>query len=304
MDLPSPGAADDGNHLTGLGSEGDVGQDVIAGARGVIFKGDIPKFHLTCLFWQSGCGAVLNVRFGVDDFKDTLSAGLGTGVHQQAHGHHHDAHEHHEDVVQQRGQQANLQVAAQNGLAAQVEDEDGGDGDAQHHSRLHEDDAQAHVHAGFGEVVVGGFELLLLKFLSDIGFDHPDGGQIFLDGFIEQIQPVLHGPEQPHADLHQQTDDQSDDRHSDDEDHGQLPADIDGHRHGSHDHDAAADEQAERHSHHVLHVGHVVGETGDQGGGGESVDVAEGEGADLVKLRLTQVGAPDPGRQRRRAWRT
>ena len=153
----------------------------------------------------------------------------------------------------------------------------------------------AHVHAGFGEVVVGGLELLLLKLLSDIGFDHPDGGQIFLNGFIEQIQPVLHGPEQPHADLHQQTDDQSDDRHSDDEDHGQLPADIDGHRHGSHDHDAAADEQAERHSHHVLHVGHVVGQTGDQGGGGESVDVAEGEGADVFKLRLAQVGAQTLG---------
>ena len=59
--------------------------------------------------------------------------------------------------------------------------------------------------------------------------------------------------------------------------------------------DAAADEQAERHSHHVLHVGHVVGETGDQGGGGESVDVAEGEGADLVKLRLAQVGAQTLG---------
>ena len=51
--LALAGAADDGNHLAGLSGEGDVGQDVIAGARGVIFKGDIPKFHLTSLFWQS-----------------------------------------------------------------------------------------------------------------------------------------------------------------------------------------------------------------------------------------------------------
>ena len=289
------GAANDGNHLAGLGSEGDVGQDVIAGAGGVIFKGDIPKFHLTCLFRQSGCGTVLNVRVGVDDFKDTLGAGLGTGIHQQAHSHHHNAHEHHEDVVQQRGQQANLQVAAQNGLAAQVEDEDGGDGDAQHHSRLHEDDAQAHVHAGFGEVVVGGFELLLLKFLSDIGFDHTDGGQIFLDGFIEQIQPMLHGTEQPHTDLHQQANDQGNDRHGNDEDHSQLPADIDGYCHRGYDHHAAADEQAQSHGYHVLHVGHIIGQTGDQRGSGELVDVAEGKGADLLKLRLTQVGAQTLG---------
>ena len=112
---------------------------------------------------------------------------------------------------------------------------------------------------------------------------------------IQQIQPVLHSPEQPHTDLHQQADDQGDDRHGDDEDHSQLPADIDGHGHGSHDHDAAADEQAQGHGHHVLHVGHVVGQTGDQRGGGESVDVAEGEGADLVKLRLAQVGAQTLG---------
>ena len=72
-------------------------------------------------------------------------------------------------------------------------------------------------------------------------------------------------------------------------DRGQARADGEGHDHG-HDHGGGGTD-AQPQDHHVGHlqVGHIGGQTGDETGGAELVDVGEGEGLDVLIHGLAQV---------------
>ena len=90
-------------------------------------------------------------------------------------------------------------------MTAVVEHHHRGNRDAQSQNRLHEHDAQHSGQAGLGKQVIGALELLPFVILPNIGLDHPDGDQVFLDLFVQVVNGLLHLLKQRMADVHQPT---------------------------------------------------------------------------------------------------
>lgn len=179
----------------------------------------------------------------------------------------------------------------QHHIAAVVEHQHRGHRKADHHDGLDGHHAQHRVEPGGGEAVVGVLKLFPLVVLPDVGLHHPHGDEVFLHRLVEVVQGLLHLLEEGEAHLHQQPQGRGHEGQHHAHHQGQAGTDGQGERHAGRRHGDAPDEHPQAHDGHVLDVGQVVGEPGDEGRGGEPVDVREGEGRDLFKLRPAQVGA-------------
>ncbi len=74
-DFAAAGVADEGEHLAGVGFEGDIVQD---GALGVVAEGDVLEGNAADDAGQGiGVGLVGDVRPGVEQIEDALGAGHG-----------------------------------------------------------------------------------------------------------------------------------------------------------------------------------------------------------------------------------
>ena len=69
----------------------------------------------------------------------------------------------------------------------------------------------------------------------------------------------------------------------------QLRTDTESHNHGHNQHHGAADAHTDHHLKGHLQIRHIGGQTGDNAGGGEFVDVGKVEGLDIVEHVMAQV---------------
>ena len=147
--------------------------------------------------------------------------------------------------------------------------------------------------------VVGCVETAQLVQLAHKGLDHAHAGQVLLHDGVELVEPLLDLAElvERPANDPDQGDEHDGDQHN--KEPGQLGT-------GQRSHDQAADQQercahhnAQEHGDHLLHLGHIVGEAGDQFAGFQLVQVAEREGLHLPEERLAQIGARILGSQHR-----
>ena len=241
----------------------------------------------------------------VQHLHDTLAAGDGAGQDHQHHGHHHQRHQDLAGVGEEGQQIAGQQGACRHLMAAQPhKGHDGAAHDQDHEGHEHHHKAEGPLRR-VAELVAAGAEFLLLLVLPDEGFHHADGVQVLLHHQIQLVGGVLQRREErPHI--------------ADDDDHRhrqqryghqkhltQAEADLHGLDQRRHQHHRCADAYAHSHEQRHLHRRHVVGQAGDEAGGGEMLDVGKGKPLHLLILRLPDIGAEAHGglcRHHRRAY--
>ena len=291
--LSGTGTAHHSQELAGADGEVDVGENILPGAPGLVLEVHMAEFHLALGRRQrvGAAGAVLNGGLGLQHLVDSAGAGNGAGELQQTHSQHHDAHQNLEDIGDKGGEVADEHAAGHHSGAAQVEHGGGGAVEGDHHDGHHGDDSHIHIDGGLGQVVVGFFKFGLLVARPDKGLHHPDPHQILLHGAVQGVDAGLKDLEKvvAHTHEHADSDHQQGDGHQ--HDHGQPGVDADGHGQGGHQHHGGSDQHPQRHGDHHLDGIDIVGDPGDEGGGGEVVDVREGKLLYLVINAPAQIGA-------------
>lgn len=232
-------------------------------------------------------------------FHDPLDAFFRKGQHDHDHGQHHEGAQDLEAVGQQGGKLPDVQ-----GLSLGGQDQFGPLGQQKHHdpvdADLHQGVVQGHVPFAFGEELLhlfGGFvEFGDFLFFPHKGLDHPDALDVLFHFIVQGVVLRKAHPELGHGyygDLVQP--------HRQDGDHnqkaqGHAAAHVPGHKKRRQQVEGRPEGRADQHHESHLDVLDVGGEPGHQGGGGEPVDVAEGEFLDLVEYVLAQVAGKTAGR--------
>ena len=269
--------------------QGDVLQTggILAIAEVHMLKGDGPVGDVGC----GGFGR-LHIAGLLEHFHDTLAGALSNGDHHQHHGEHHQGGEDEHGIGDEAGQLPGGQLGAPG-----EHDHPGTEPEQQHQAqgdhKLHEGGVEGHVALGPAEALVqtGGdaLELALFKILPHEGLDHPDALQVFLDHPIQGIIGVEDHDEQGVALAHQPVQAAAQHRDHDEEEQGEPGADGDAHGPGDHQHQRRPDGNADDHLIGDLDIGYVGGQTGDQTGGGETVDIGEGKVLDVEVQVSPQV---------------
>ena len=137
---------------------------------------------------------------------------------------------------------------------------------------------------------VGGGKALVFVVLSDEGLDDALVGQVLLNLVVQAVHLILHSGKAREADADDDELHHHDQRHRDRQHRGQRRAHGDGGDQRADEHARRAQAHAHEHVDHVHDLGHVVGQAGDEGGGGEAVDVGEGEPLNLRVHVAAHVG--------------
>ena len=134
--LAGAGGADHRDGLARLGAEGDVVQHRLVGAG-------VGERHVVELERAAHSGRRDRVvgrphgRLGVEHLDDPVGAHRGARHHHQHEGRHHHRHQDLHQVGEERGQRADLHLAAVDPVAAEPQHRHAGDVDDQHHQREH-----------------------------------------------------------------------------------------------------------------------------------------------------------------------
>ena len=297
--LAAAGGADDGRGLAGPGREADMLQRVAVGPGEP--EADVLELHhaLPVLLFQCGlCGGFIRVMdgsFGAADFVDALGGHTGTGQHDGHHGQHQEGHDDLHGVGDEGNHLAHLHVAGIHGLAAEPDDQQAGAVHDEGHERHHGHHGPVGEQLGAHQFFAGLVEAFLFKGFAAEGTHRHDTGQ---DLAADEVQPVhqrLHDLEFGHGNVHQEDDQAEQERHVQHDDPCQARVAL---HHVHH----AADTQNGRIGHHPqqddadeLHLLDVVGGAGDEGSGGEILDLRVGEMDNAGEGLLPQVPA-DGGR--------
>ena len=234
---------------------------------------------------------VLHRGLCLQHLLDAVGAGLSPGELEQGHGHHHHAHEDLHDVVDEGLEVAQFKGAPHDHASAEVEHRHCGPVEGQHHHRHDRNDPQAHRQSGVHQLIVGLLELDALVALPDKGLHHSDGHQILLERIVQVVDLGLHGLKELGAHLHQNADHQHHQRNDHHQHQCQPGVQIEADTQGGHQHHWSPYQHPQTHGQHHGHGIDIVGHTGDEGGGGETVNVRKGELLHLVEEALAQIGA-------------
>ena len=266
-------------------------------AEGHILKIDGAVLHV--LHRLFGGGEVGRLR---QNLRAPAHGGPGHNHHHEHHGEHHQAGENLGGVGEHGAELAGGhprpgQIAGgDDHFRAEPGDEQNAGVDAQ----LHNGVAQRQDVLRLGEQPVdlpgGAGEFLHLLFLPDEALHHPDPVDILLHHIVQRVVGLEHLVENLEHQGHQPKEHQHQQRQGDAVHQAQLHADAHGGDQGQRQHHRAADGHADHHLEGVLDVGHIGGQPGDNGGGGEFVDVGEAEFLDMVVHVMAQVlGEARPG---------
>ena len=271
--------------------EVDVLQGHALGLLGVL-EADVVEVDRAVGHREQGVLRVGDVALLDEDLAEAACALLGHGDHHEDHGQHHEAHEHAEAVGDEGGHLADaheLGLRADDGVRAEVDDEEVDEVDRERHERGHPREDALDVHEVVVELAGGGVELLLLVLLADEGLHDADARDVLLDGVVQTVVLLEDALEDGH------------DREGDLE-HGEAEKDGDDHEHRGHgaagderhhdgerDHERGTHDEAEQHHVRLLDVVDVRREPGDERAGAEVVDVAEREALDLREHVVAQV---------------
>ena len=269
----------------------DVGQGVAVGFLRV-FEAHVVKVDGAVLHVQHRVFRVVQGAFLVEHFHNTLGGLGGHGDHHEDHGEHHQTHKDLERVGEQRGHLAHVQVQALAG-----DDRVRAKGQHKHHdavdAELHQRVVQSQNPLGLGEVLLhifgGVVELFLLVVLPHVGFHHPHAPDVLLDGGVQVVVLAKDPAEQGHGLFRDKEQANAQHRDGHQEDQGHFAAHDKAHHKGEDEHQGAAHGGADDHHVGHLHVGDVGGQTGDQAGDRELIDVLKGIALDFVEHILSQV---------------
>ena len=297
-------------HQGGFGRTGTA-QDTYSGAAGNVQVYILQGHILGSLAIAEG--NILKVDRTVGNLCDRAGGGAGeVGLlgedlvaalkRRAAHGKHHKHHTHHhkggEDLggvgehgAELTGGQTQSRVVA--GLDYHMGTQPGDGDHTAVYAELHDGAVQSHDPLGLAEIFVDGgrnrSELLGLLFLPDKTFDHPDAVDVLLDGVVQLVV----GLEGPVKDLehcgHQAHQRYDEDGQSHTE--GQAQPYIDPHcaDQRQDQHHRTADSHADHHLEAHLQIGNVGGEPGDDGRGGELINVGKAEALHMVEHIVAKV---------------
>ena len=189
---------------------------------------------------------------------------------------------------------AHLQVAGGDLLAAEPHDEQGQAIHHQGHGGHHGGHGPVDEEGVGGEVVISLFKAVLHEFLIGEGTHHHQAADLLAADQVEAVHQGLHllKAGHGHGKEHQQQaqhDDEGQSQHP-----GQVDAGGQAHDEAANAHDGGKAQQPQTHTQEVLHLGDVVGGTGDEGGPGETVHLIVVEVGDLGEHIPAQVPS-DPG---------
>ena len=271
--------------------EVDVLQRHAVGPCGV-FEADIVKIHAAVRNVIDGVGRVMQVAFLVEHLADTFCRGGGHCDHDEDHREHHKTHQDLHGVSDHARERADIEIRAaglDDELCRKVADENAADGDAE----LHEGAIEGEDFFGLQEVLAHVVRLrgkfLRLIVLTHEALDHAHGLHVFLHGVVEPVVFFEHGLEKRHRSLCHQI--QAEAQHGDNarEDEGQLLADADGHDARENQHHRRAHRHTGQHHERLLDVCNVGGQTRDERGRREPVDIREREVLHLIIEVFAQI---------------
>ena len=259
-------------------------------AEGYAFKVDGAIGH-----FGDGIGGGSQVRLFSQQLIAAAHGGAGHGHHNEYHTHTHQRREDLGSISKHGGQAAGGQTVERviaggyHQMGAYPRDAEHTNVDAGHHHR----GVQRKDLFGFGEGVGQIFgdvgEFFRFPLFPDEGFDHPDAVDIFLHHIVQLIQhfEALIKDLEDHGGQADQGYDQN--GHHLQVDGAQLGGDLQGHHQRQYQHHHAADGHTDHHLEGHLQVGHIAGEAGDDGGGGEFIDIGETEVLHTIEHIVAEI---------------
>ena len=289
--LGRAGAADDADGLAARNVQVDIVERLALRMLGIL-KAHVVKVDGTVGNLEHGLGGIGDRGLGGQHLGNAVCRFVGHGHHDKDHRQLHQAHENLETIGKGRGELAHVEqraLARDDELGAQVDDDDKRAVDADVHHGV----VKGEQLLGAGEVHLdvarGGRELLLLKVFANIALDHAHAGDVFLDRLVKGIVLVEHAREDGAHLKDDKEQSKAQQRNDDQVDHGNAAAHDKRHGKGEDQDQRRAHGDADDHHKGLLHVVDVSGQTRDERGTRELIDVGKAERLDLVEQVVTQV---------------
>ena len=267
--LSASGGSDDAKHLAGT----DLQIDVMEHLRLVIGIGEchVPETYTSLFRCLPHSRAVCDGGLGPEDLIKTAAGGEAAGEGLKDHGQHHHA-------VQDLGNigDGRHHVTGTDGSGSRLNPADPDqrhDGHVQDdiHDGAHETRQDQHPHLRFHQFRIGFIKSPGLCILLNEGSYHTGSGDVFSNHRIHPVDPFLKDRKQ-RIGLPQDKDDiQNDQRER--TGHNNIKMHIQGQeREGPRNEKHGRADQPPNDGHHQpLHLGNIIGDTGDEGSGGEGI---------------------------------
>ena len=281
------GTTDEADGLSRPDMQVDVLQGVIAAL--LIGEIDVVEVDASVGDGRNRLRGIVHIWLFVNHFRYTGGARRALGELDEDHGQHHEGTQDRHDVAEKRSKLAGGKTPLHDEMRAIPAQGD----DAGIHDKVHHRTVQGHerlrLHVQVEQTERRLVELAHLVVLPDEGLHDADGIDILLhyavhgvhleEDLLEKLRRAGDEDAQEHA--------QDDHRHQ--ENDTQLLMDEETHRQGGDHVQWRAERGAQQHLESVLDAGHVRGHPRHQAGGGELVDVREGEALDVPVHRQAQV---------------
>ena len=305
------GGPHDGDGFAGFDNEIDMFQDRFLAAG--IGEGNVTEFDFAFCRSRSGASAAItgfsvfcrfrtlfrcfairpvpDLRFQMQDRCQPFPGNEAPGNILEQHQQHHDAHQ------QLGGVGDGRHDAARGGSACHhvpgPVPEDRRDGQVHKHidDRTHKREDQQYPQLGADQIVVSLAEAQFFIGFPYAGLDDADGGNVFLQHIVHVVQFFLQGGEQRIHLAQAESHGADDEGQGNQYDEGEIRAEgvheihaADGHQNRTHHAPDTLGDQP-------FHLGHIVGDAGDERTGAETVDLGKGKGHDLPEGVFAQIVA-------------
>ena len=276
--------SEDPDHFTRANAEVDIGQDV--GLVAIFVR--VCEVHMVegNRSIRYFCQTILRRDDGwlcPKDFIDPLYRCHRDREHHEDHHKHHEGHKDGHDIGKHRRQLTSGKASTHDELCPDPRDQDKGSIQGEHHGWTTQD----HDADGLHEHVVDQARSLLklnrLFFFLDIRLDHAHVGDVFLDAIVQVIIGIKDLSKEWIDDLSDHTQDQPQEDSNPYKDASHLRIDQVASNNGKDQIERCPHTDPDHHLIGVLHISHIRHHPGYQTTWGETIDVFEGEGLDLLE---------------------
>ena len=286
--LGAASAAEDAHGHAGGNVQVNVRQAALILALAVA-EADVVEVHTAAGNGSLGVCRTGDVALFVQDLHDSFRRGTGQGDHHEYHGQHHQAAQNLCGVGHQTHQFAGGQRAADNHPCAEPAHEN----HAGVHAELHQRHVERQPFFCLGEVPIDVLrdpgELLLLVLFPHERLYHTDAVEVLLRHVVELIVGLEHPLKDGVYPCHNEVQPNAQHRNRCQIDQREPHAHAERHDHGENQHGGGTQGNAHQHLIGVLDIGNVRGQTGDNAGGGELVDVGERIGLHPIEHVVPQI---------------
>ena len=257
------------------------------------------ELHLAALFVM-GCrrriGGVGHAGGNVQQIGHTVGAGQRLGDGDDEVCHLHQLHQNLAHIVHQSHHLALGQAAQVHPHCAGVQQRDDGQVNNKGGNGVGQAGDAAHLLLQAVQGLHRSGKAAALRVLPAEGPDDPNAGEVFPGNAGHAVQLRLRLFIKRHGERHNAEHHQAQKRNGRRKDQRGLPVNGEGHHHGAKHHKGAAQQQAQGHIDAVLHLVHVAGHAGDEGGWADLVLRREIQRLDVGKQGVAQPGGKAHGR--------